>query len=137
MITLDCGGFRTGARVLLPGLRRVAKELGLRGGITIRLAGAEESRRLNRQFRHKDTATDVLSFPMNDQTPAGRYVGDILICVEVARRQALERNHSLTKELWALMVHGLLHLGGYDHETDQGEMALREQELGARHGGVR
>jgi len=136
MITLDCGHYRTGARALLPDLRRVASEIGLRGGITIRLAGEEESRRLNHQYRHKDYPTDVLTFPMHDQTPAGRYEGDILVCVEVARRQARERGHSLRRELWVLMVHGLLHLGGYDHERDQGEMAAREQGLIAKYGGV-
>jgi probable rRNA maturation factor len=83
---------------------------------------------LNRRFRGKDRTTDVLSFPAAD--PAGNEAaGDLAISAEIAADQAVERGHSLTEELKILILHGLLHLSGYDHETDSGEMAERELKL--------
>jgi probable rRNA maturation factor len=88
----------------------------------------ESIRRLNRQFRGRNKATDVLSFPAG-LSPAIKIAGDLAISVPTARRQALECGHSLATEIKILMLHGLLHLAGYDHETDEGEMARREQKL--------
>ena len=85
-------------------------------------------RGLNCDWRGKDAATDVLSFPQGDG--AGRLLGDLVISIETAERQAAERRHSLQTEMRVLMVHGLLHLLGYDHETgelDSDEM--REAEI--------
>lgn len=110
-------------------LRRVARELGLRGQISIRLAAPAESRELNRTYRGKDYATDVLSFPQHERLPDGYHVGDILVCFDIAVAQAAEQGHSVERELLELMVHGLLHLAGFDHETDQGEMLARQREL--------
>uniref|UniRef100_A0A7S0P0T7 Uncharacterized protein n=1 Tax=Calcidiscus leptoporus TaxID=127549 RepID=A0A7S0P0T7_9EUKA len=70
-------------------------------------------RALNAQWRGKDSSTDVLSFPVEDEV----MVGDVVICLSVAERQAAERGHSLRDEVRVLLVHGLLHLMGYDHEV--------------------
>ena len=90
-------------------------------------------RGLNRQFRRVDKSTDVLSFPVGRQ-PAelerdAGYLGDVVISVETANRQALAQRHSLERELQILMIHGLLHLLGYDHERDHGRMRRKELAL--------
>jgi probable rRNA maturation factor len=80
-----------------------------------------ELRELNRKFRKKDYATDVLSFP-----GIGGEAGEIAISLDRAAEQAQEHKHSLEEELRILMLHGALHLAGMDHETDRGEMARAE-----------
>jgi probable rRNA maturation factor len=92
--------------------------------ISCLIAEDAEIRRLNRQYRGKNHATDVLSFPA-----AGRngFAGDIAISIDRARVQAAEMGHSLADELRILMLHGALHLAGMDHETDSGEMARAER----------
>ena len=116
----------------------------VRGGISVLLTGDREIRRLNREFRHKDKATDVLSFPglphkptkgLNG-APSGheRAAGDLAISVETAARQAEEQEHRLAAELQILALHGLLHLAGFDHETDAGQMARKEAALRRRFG---
>lgn len=94
----------------------------------VRLTGDREMRRLNREFRGKDKSTDVLSFP-GDATPEGRHLGDIVVSVETARRQAAERGHGLDREVRLLLLHGLLHCLGHDHESDAGEMDRLERKL--------
>jgi probable rRNA maturation factor len=91
--------------------------------ITCLIANDSEVRRLNRFFRGKDQATDVLSFPPAN---ANGLAGDIAISIDRARIQATERGHSLADELRILMLHGALHLAGMDHESDSGEMARAE-----------
>ena len=102
-------------------------------GFAMALVGDRRIRRLNRQFRQVDTATDVLSFPIGSQPAeheqAGVYLGDVVISVETAKRQALAQQHPLETELRILMIHGLLHLLGYDHERDQGQMRRKELAL--------
>jgi probable rRNA maturation factor len=88
-----------------------------------------ELQRLNRTFRRKDYPTDVLSFPVN--SPANskgpdRYLGDVAISWQRAREQAREFGHSVEAEIQVLMLHGVLHLLGLDHETDQGRMSRAE-----------
>jgi len=83
-----------------------------------------ELRHLNRDFRKKDYSTDVLSFPAAE--PHG-ILGDIAISFPMARRQASEYGHSVSQEIQILMLHGVLHLLGFDHETDQGRMARAEK----------
>jgi probable rRNA maturation factor len=83
-----------------------------------------EMRRLNREFRKQDYATDVLSFPSAD---SGTFLGDIAISFAKAKEQAAEHGHSVSQEVDILMLHGLLHLLGMDHETDNGEMAQAER----------
>ena len=92
------------------------------------LTGDRELRRLNRQFRGKNKATDVLSFPAPREF-AGVYAGDLAISLETAERQAGEHGHALREELRILLLHGVLHLQGMDHESDHGEMAAAEARL--------
>ena len=94
----------------------------------VRFAGDRSMRELNRRYRGKDKSTDVLSFP-GEETPDGRHLGDIVISVPTAVRQAAERGHALDREIRLLLLHGLLHCLGHDHETDGGEMERLEAKL--------
>ncbi len=87
------------------------------------ITGDDELRRLNRDFRKKDSATDVLAFPSAD--PNG-FLGEIAISYQRARRQATEYRLPVHREIEILMLHGVLHLLGMDHETDRGRMARAE-----------
>ncbi len=80
---------------------------------------------LNRSFRDKNKATDVLSFPAGIPEIAG----DIAVSAEIAAANAAQLGHAAETELKILILHGMLHLAGYDHETDNGEMLAREKEL--------
>jgi probable rRNA maturation factor len=88
-----------------------------------RITNDAELRQLNGQFRGKDYATDVLSFPSGEEDP----IGDIAISLAMARAQAREFGHGVDDELRILILHGVLHLTGLDHETDSGEMRRTEQ----------
>ena len=103
-----------------------------RGAMTVAIVSDARVRALNRQYRRKDTATDVLSFPSDERG----YLGDVVIAAGVAKRQAREAGHPLTTELRVLALHGLLHLLGYDHERDDDRMARLERRLRKR-GGLR
>ena len=92
---------------------------------TIAFVSAKRIRRLNRQFRGIDEATDVLSFPAEEESN----LGDVAISVEIAVVQAEENGLSLEYEIAQLILHGLLHLYGYDHEKDNGEMNRLELKL--------
>ncbi len=105
--------------------------VGLRGEVDVLLADDRTLRKLNREWRGKDKATDVLSFPAASEL-AGVHAGDLAVSLETAARQAVGQGHSLRDEVRVLLLHGLLHLAGMDHETDDGEMAARESELRAR-----
>jgi probable rRNA maturation factor len=84
--------------------------------VTLAFVGERAIRTLNRKFMKKDGPTDVLSFPIGEKGPDGKfYLGDIVIAVPVAFRQAREKGHSLDRELRLLAIHGFLHLLGYDH----------------------
>ncbi len=111
----------------------------LRGQVTILLTTDATIRDLNLRFRGKNKPTDVLSFPsaqklLQNAKPAERVAGDVAISVETARRQGTACGHSLATELKVLMLHGLLHLAGYDHESDAGQMHRRESLLRVRLG---
>jgi probable rRNA maturation factor len=135
-----------GTGVRLGAWLRKAAPAGARGAVTIAIVGDQAMRRLNRQYRGKDYATDVLSFPgvdapglHDDSAPSahgGRNYasGDIAIARGVAARQAREAGHAVSAEIRLLALHGLLHLLGYDHETDRGEMARVENQLRRRAG---
>ncbi len=85
--------------------------------LTIGLIGDAEMRKLNAKFRNKDYPTDVLSFPLEQDLPgAVRLLGDVIISVDKARQQAKERGRSLEEEIVTLLIHGVVHLLGYDHE---------------------
>lgn len=104
--------------------RGAQKLAGVRGEVAVLVAGRRRIQELNRRFRHKDKPTDVLSFPR--QNGAG---GDIAICAPIALENARRFGHSAAQELKVLVLHGMLHLAGYDHETDQGQMARQEARL--------
>jgi len=87
-------------------------------------------RKLNKQFRGKNKATDVLSFPAGG-VGAEEMAGDLAVSVPTALKQAISQGHSLSIEVKVLILHGLLHLAGYDHEADTGQMARRERKLRA------
>lgn len=112
-------------------LRRVAPA-SARGQVTIALVPDARVQALNRRYRGKNAPTDVLSFPAGERGQ----LGDVVIAAGVARRQARLAGHALQTELKVLALHGLLHLLGYDHETDDGRMARVERRLRAR-GGLR
>ena len=100
--------------------------------MTVAIVSNARVRALNRRYRRKDGATDVLSFPSEERG----FLGDVVIASGVAARQAREAGHSLATELRVLALHGLLHLLGYDHERDDGRMARLERRL-RRRGGLR
>ncbi len=104
---------------------------GLNGEVEVLLADDRVLRRLNRDFRGKNKATDVLSFPAPPEL-TGVHAGDLAISLETAARQADEHGHTLRDEIRILLLHGVLHLVGMDHETDEGEMAAREGALRRR-----
>src|SRR5580658_8368330 len=116
-------------------LREAQAAVGLRGEVSVLLTTDDGIRGLNKRFRGKNKATDVLSFPVEAGFGlAGDLAGDLAISVETAARQAGEQGHRLSVELRVLMLHGLLHLAGLDHETDDGAMARKERRLRAKLG---
>lgn len=116
-------------RALREDAESVASRLRLAGNVTVRIGSRDESRDLNLRYREIDAPTDVLSFPIGEEFPDGFYCGDIHICLPVAREQAVSAGHSLAQELRTLVIHGLLHLAGYDHEKDDGEMMRLQDEV--------
>ena len=90
----------------------------------------EHLRQLNRRFLKKDRATDVLSFPSSERES----LGDVAIAAGQAAEQARTLGHTLVEEIKVLMLHGVLHLAGYDHETDSGRMRRRETRLRRKYG---
>jgi probable rRNA maturation factor len=108
-------------------LKRAQKAAGLEGEVTVLLADDARLKELNSSFRHKNKPTDVLSFPAFENEEG--IAGDLAISLETAKRQADEHGHALEDEVRILMLHGVLHLAGYDHEVDNGEMRALEAEL--------
>jgi probable rRNA maturation factor len=110
---------------------RARHAAGLKGTVNVLLTSSSEMKSLNRRFRGKDKPTDVLSFPAepNDQK---RFAGEIAISAEMATKNARELGHSPAHEVKILVLHGVLHLRGYDHECDNGQMARREEQLRAK-----
>jgi probable rRNA maturation factor len=106
-------------------LNRGRRTLKLDGEVTLLLASSAELRRLNREFRHQDYPTDVLSF----RSEIPRYAGDIAISADIARQNGRLLGHGAAIEIKTLILHGLLHLAGYDHESDNGRMARKEAVL--------
>jgi probable rRNA maturation factor len=115
----------------------VRSELGFApGSVTVQLISEDAMARLNLAFRNHEGPTDVLSFSANGARPApsAQYVGDIAISPETARRNARWFSRSLAVEMKILLLHGMIHLAGYDHETDRGEMDRLERRLRKRLG---
>ena len=121
------------ARALARFLTEARAAISLQGEVSVLLTTDRQIRRLNRQYRGKDKATDVLSFPADPLIRKQENIaGDLAISVLTAHRQSIEQGHALAVELKVLILHGLLHLAGYDHESDAGQMARRERQLRAR-----
>jgi probable rRNA maturation factor len=123
---------------------KAQRAAGINGEVNILLTGDSEMQRLNLQFRRKDKPTDVLSFPAAQPPEAGDQrqrpeghplahtrcqAGDIAISIQTARAQAAEIGHDLLTEVKVLILHGMLHLAGHDHEIDRGQMSRLEQKL--------
>jgi probable rRNA maturation factor len=117
---------------LIPFSQAILEKMGSADhAVSILFTHDEAIRQLNAEYRHKDSATDVLSFPavphgIPDLPPS---LGDIVISVDTAEQQALDIGQPLTHEIRFLVLHGLLHLMGYDHETDNGEMLELQNQL--------
>jgi len=110
-------------------LNRGRRTLKLEGEVTLLLASSAQLRRLNREFRRQDYSTDVLSFPFEGPPSPGTragYAGDIAISADIARQNGRLLGHGVAIEIKTLILHGLLHLAGYDHESDNGRMARKE-----------
>jgi probable rRNA maturation factor len=140
MIVFEAAGEKTlpaaralGKRDLNHFLRSAAEAVGLTGEFSVLLAGDERLRALNLQFRGLDKPTDVLSFPALQECPGAGPCsgqgGDLAISLETAAAQAAAHGHALQIEVKVLILHGLLHLAGYDHERDRGRMRRRETVL--------
>ena len=116
-------------------MQAVLDDLGVDGpcSLSVCLVTDDAIRALNREHRDLDEVTDVLSFPLDglDPLPTGmeRELGDVVISLAQARRQAAAEGVSEHEELTSLVVHGVLHLAGFDHETDEGEMFARQDRL--------
>lgn len=104
---------------------KATRAVGVSGELSIRITSNKEMRDLNHRFRRKNVPTDVLSFPSG----IPKLAGDIAISAEIAAANADKLGHSLETELKVLILHGLLHLAGYDHESDNGEMRRTEDRL--------
>jgi probable rRNA maturation factor len=116
---------------------RVRRELRFASeSVTVQLISDAAMARLNRTYRRKSGPTDVLSFPANGSKPNQNteYVGDIAISPETARRNARRFSRTLPAEMRILILHGMIHLAGFDHETDNGEMDRLERRLRRRLG---
>jgi rRNA maturation RNase YbeY len=132
------------ARPLGDFVERALKHLGQASAeVCVSLVSDAEIQALNRQYRHKDRPTDVLAFPVREgeRIPGDeQHLGDVVISVDTARRQAEEHGRSLEEELATLLIHGLLHLLGYDHERSPAEarkMRQLERRLAATVGPLR
>ncbi len=108
--------------------RRAAR---LKGTVNVLLTTSAEMKSMNRRFRGKNQPTDVLSFPAEPGAPK-TFAGEIAISAEIATNNAHALGHSPAEEVKILVLHGLLHLRGYDHECDNGRMARRERQLRAQ-----
>ncbi|MFZ0416621.1 MAG: rRNA maturation RNase YbeY [Candidatus Sulfotelmatobacter sp.] len=112
-------------------LLRARRAVRLPGTVNVLVTNSRELRALNLRFRGKDKSTDVLSFPspLRGHASAKQVAGDLAISAEIARENATRLGHSLAAEIKILVLHGVLHLAGFDHERDNGEMAREESRL--------
>ena len=119
----EIAAFTRSVLLTLEKLDRLDREL---DEVSIAFVDDDAMTSLNRKFRHKNKTTDVLTFTGED-----RFLGDIVISVDQAKRQAADEKHSTATEVRYLILHGILHALGYDHETDHGEMNSLEVEVRA------
>jgi probable rRNA maturation factor len=110
---------------------RARRAAGVKGVINVLVTSSAEMKRLNRRFRGKDQPTDVLSFPAEPDLRKN-LAGEIAISADIATKNARSLGHSSSDEVKILVLHGVLHLRGYDHEGDNGQMERREKQLRAK-----
>jgi probable rRNA maturation factor len=112
---------------------RARKAVGLRGRVNVLVTSSAAVRSLNRQFRSQNKVTDVLSFPFASATVESRkrpkLAGEIAISADIALQNSARLGHPVAQEIKVLALHGILHLAGFDHERDNGEMASKEARL--------
>ena len=125
VIVLEHKTLAVNVRALTLFAAKAQRALALSGEVNVRITSNRELQKLNRRFRRKNKPTDVLSFP----SAWPKVDGDIAISADIAAANAADIGHPTETELKVLILHGLLHLAGYDHETDNGEMQARETEL--------
>ena len=126
ILAQEADGVRERALSLFTG--RAKRAVGLAGDVCVLITSDQEIRGLNRRHLRKDKPTDVLSFPSS----LASHAGDIAISADIAAANAAALGHSVEAELKILVLHGMLHLAGYDHENDRGEMEARELRLRRR-----
>jgi len=110
---------------------RARRAAGVQGAVNVLVTSSAELKSLNRRFRGEDKPTDVLSFPAEPGAQE-QLAGEIAISAEIAAQNARALGHSAAEEVKILVLHGVLHLRGYDHECDNGRMARREKQLRAQ-----
>ena len=109
---------------------RARKAIGMRGRVDVLITGSAAMRALNARFRAKNKATDVLSFPTGDHSRRKpQFAGEIAVSADIAMQNAKRLEHSVASEIKVLILHGILHLAGFDHERDNGKMARKEAQL--------
>lgn len=125
-LKLDIAGFERFAEALIPAISEAKGR-----DFTVAFISDARMKELNRSFRGKNTTTDVLSFPFepDEFDSSEKQLGEIAVSAQQAQKQALENGLDLDTEIKQLILHGVLHLCGYDHENDNGEMNARELEL--------
>jgi probable rRNA maturation factor len=128
----DVRGSGVDGRALVATARRLLDEVGERqAALSLSLVNDDAIRSLNAKYRGKDSATDVLSFPLDDEPAAPapeRLLGDVVISIDTARRQAEAYDAPLQREIYRLLIHGLLHLKGHDHEAVAERRVMRREE---------
>jgi probable rRNA maturation factor len=124
IIVLEKNLSEMNSRALAGFALKARRAAGLLGMVSVLITDNSTMRRLNARFRGKTQATDVLSFPA--AASANGFAGDIAISFDIALRNARLLGHSVADEIRILTLHGILHLAGYDHENDKGEMAKKE-----------
>lgn len=112
-------------------IARARAVAGLKSYVTVVLTSSAEMKSLNRRFRGIDKPTDVLSFPA-EPGDKNQFAGEIAVSADIAAANAHALGHSSSEEVKILVLHGILHLRGYDHECDNGKMAKREKQLRAK-----
>jgi probable rRNA maturation factor len=114
-------------------LLRARKAAGMQEAVNVLVTGNASMRELNSRFRKKNIPTDVLSFPhkslTNGAQNGNRLAGEVAISADIAAQNAIRLGHAVADEVKVLVLHGILHLAGFDHERDNGEMARKETEL--------
>ncbi len=133
MVTFDKNIDGVSERALALFLSKARRAVGVRGEVDVVVTTNRRMQQLNKQFRRKDKPTDVLSFPAEPTLPSARVgypiAGGVAISGDIAKQNGRALRHGTLSELKILVLHGVLHLAGHDHESDDGQMARKEHKL--------